>query len=112
MEAGGIRNNSMKNRATGLCSRLRAMDSTIVAIAAYTQKFCEIKAKTSSPNHRFRLRVKSLTGIRSAAGRRAKANTMQARTRMTMSARRCSGMGLVRYRGDGWALVHALCQVW
>ena len=92
MGAGGMRNSRIKNSATGFFSRLRATVKTMVAMAAYTQKLCEINASIDNPSHRLRRRVKSLSGIRSAAGRRANAKTIAARIRIANSARMCSGM--------------------
>jgi hypothetical protein len=51
------------------------------------------KASSVNANHRLRRRVKCRAGIRSSAGRRAMKNTTPARTRMTINARKCSGMG-------------------
>ncbi|MNV64899.1 hypothetical protein D3C71_1575630 [compost metagenome] len=57
--AGGMRNNSMKNSARGLCSRRPARYMMIAAAPAYTQKLCDTKASSVRMNHRLRRRLKS-----------------------------------------------------
>ena len=70
-----------------------------MAINVYTQKLCARKATSVRANQRFRLRVKFEASVTAQAGRCAKAKKAVARARITINARRCSGM--LGYLGNG-----------
>ena len=63
-----------------------------MAINVYTQKLCERKAESVKANQRFRLRLMFPISVMERAERCAKAKTVVAKARITINARRCSGI--------------------
>lgn len=69
--------------------------SKAAVIIVYTQKLFEMKAIVVSRNQRFLLRLNSMCRPMSVAWLRANVKMIVASTRMTSSARICSGIGVL-----------------